>query len=189
MTRPAGAKRASERLPIPGPPPTREGRTPEQNALLGVGALSLALALASGASLRSLQEGWSPLLLGYPLLFLLAGWGGLLFGLLHLDGRRRARSVARGRLLACGAGLLLLSAPLPASLLLPARRDARAFTCRECGAQGHLAGVQNAWGTWIERQVRLGGQSPSPLGGWSRARDACEHAQNLPWLSPAAPRG
>lgn len=182
MTRP------SARLPLPGPVPRIEPRTPEQNALLAVGSLALLAALVAGAALFRLPSGWSPLLLAFPFVFLLSGWASLLFGLFQLEGPRRARSVARGRLAALGVGLILLSAPVPASLVVPARIEGRAFTCYHCGARGHLSGVQNAWGTWLERSVRLGGQAPTPPRGWLRPRRSCDHAASLPWTQEDAPK-
>jgi hypothetical protein len=173
--------RPSARLPLPGPVPRIEPRTPEQSALLGVGALALAAAVLTSAALLKLEGSWSPLLLGFPFVFLLSGWASLLFGLLQLEGPRRAQSVARGRLAALGLALILASAPVPASLVVPARVEGKAFTCHSCGARGHLQGVQNAWGTWLERSLRLGGQAPTPPRGWQRPRQSCDHAASLPW--------
>lgn len=181
MTRP------SARLPLPGPVPRIEPRTPEQNAFLVVGGVALLTSLVAGAALLRLEAGWSPLLLAFPFLFLVCGWGSLLYGLLQLEGPRRARSVARGRLAALGLSLILASAPVPASLVVPARVVGKAFTCYSCGARGHLHGVQNAWGTWLERSVRLGGQATTPPRGWQRSRQRCDHAASLPW-EPAQPR-
>ncbi|MBL4845292.1 MAG: hypothetical protein JKY65_07195 [Planctomycetes bacterium] len=175
--------RASARLPLPGPVPRLEPRTPEQSALLLLGTSALLAALAASTALYSLAPGWNPLLLAFPLMLLITGWGSLLSGLFHLEGPRRERSVARGRLAVFGLTLILACAPVPASVVFPARTDARAFNCHECGARGHLRGVQNAWGAWIEHSVRLGGQSPTPYGGWSRPRSACDHSANLPWLA------
>lgn len=180
MTRP------SARLPLPGPLPRIESRTPEQNALLAVGAAALVASLASAAALLRFEAGWSPLLLAFPLAFLVSGWGSLFFGMFQLEGPRRVRSVARGRLGALGLALILASAPVPASLVVPAHVEGRAFTCHECGARGHLSGVQNAWGTWIERSVRLGGQTATPPGGWRLSRQACPHASCLPWAEGEA---
>ena len=175
-------QRPSARLPAPAPIPSPATRTPEQRALLLVGAGALLAALAAGAGLHRLPEGWNPLLLGFPFLFVVAGSGGVLLGLFRLEVARRARSIARGRLAVFGLALILICAPVPASLTLPARTTARAFNCQECGARGHYQGVQNAWGTWIEHGLRLGGQSPTPYGGWSRVRGTCDHGKCLPWL-------
>lgn len=175
--------RPSSRLPLPVAPPAASGRTPEQGALLAIGGLALGLALGLAAAALRLESGWHPLLVAFPLLFLVAGWGALSFGLLHLDGPRRQRSLSRGRLGAVGLALILLCGPLPASLLYPARRVARPFSCGECGARGHLSGSQDLWGLWLEREVRLGGQLEPPPGGWRRARPDCAHAPSLPWLA------
>ena len=174
-------RRPSARLPLSGPVPRIEPRTPEQNALLVIGGVSLLAALGTGAALLRFKVGWSPLLLAFPFLFLISGWAALLFGLFQLEGPRRVRSVARGRFAAFGLALILASAPVPASLVVPARVVGKAFTCYSCGARGHLHGAQNAWGTWLESSVRLGGQAATPPRGWQQARKSCDHAASLPW--------
>tara|TARA_R110002072_G_scaffold257925_1_gene416613 strand:+ start:2645 stop:3097 length:453 start_codon:yes stop_codon:yes gene_type:complete len=146
-----------------------------------IGGVSLLAALGTGAALLRFKVGWSPLLLAFPFLFLISGWAALLFGLFQLEGPRRVRSVARGRFAAFGLALILASAPVPASLVVPARVVGKAFTCYSCGARGHLHGAQNAWGTWLESSVRLGGQAATPPRGWQQARKSCDHAASLPW--------
>ncbi|MGE0706961.1 MAG: hypothetical protein AB7N76_02780 [Planctomycetota bacterium] len=180
-SRPASS--ASGRIPLPGPVPAPPARTLEQRAFLGVGAaFLLASALSAAELVWRLVAGRSPVVVAFPLLYLALGWLSLVFGLTLLSGERRAASEARGPWLAAGALVIFLCAPLPASLLYPARERSATFVCERCGLQGHAEGKQNYWGGWLERRLkRLGLAAPAPGQAWPVAPGACRHPGYLPW--------
>ncbi|HBP18451.1 MAG TPA: hypothetical protein DEA08_11795 [Planctomycetes bacterium] len=176
-------ERPSQRLPSPGEAPRAEGRTLEQRAFLGTGTAFLLAAVAAAAELVwRLTSGRSPVIVVLPLLYLGLGWVSLLFGLASLTGEHRRQSAARGPWLALGALVIFLCAPIPASVLYPARERSKTFTCEECGTRAHAEGSQNYWGGWLEQRLRVLGRSPAlPGQPWPQAPGQCEHPGYLPW--------